>query len=152
MTKPKLFAAGGAHIDRRGRVAGPYIPGASNPGIMREEVGGGVFNALRNAARRGCAGALLSVRGGDMAGDAVANAIGEAGIADLSATFLDRATPSAISRPSEPVEMVSISTTSSLAPSRMIEPLPNARSIWESAASRAFVLSTELSSTSRNMF
>ncbi len=94
MTKPKLFAAGGAHIDRRGRVSGSYIPGASNPGIMREEVGGGVFNALRNAASRGCVGALLSVRGGDMAGDAVASAIGEAGIADLSATFLDRATPS----------------------------------------------------------
>jgi sugar/nucleoside kinase (ribokinase family) len=94
MTKPKLFAAGGAHIDRRGRVSGSYIPGASNPGIMREEVGGGVFNALRNAVGRGCGGALLSVRGGDMAGEAVARAIGEAGIADLSATFLDRATPS----------------------------------------------------------
>jgi sugar/nucleoside kinase (ribokinase family) len=61
---------------------------------MREEVGGGVFNALRNAVERGCDGALLSVRGGDMAGEAVARAIGEAGIADLSATFLDRATPS----------------------------------------------------------
>lgn len=94
MTKPKLFAAGGAHIDRRGRVSGSYIPGASNPGIMREEVGGGVFNALRNAVGRGCGGALLSVRGGDMAGEAVARAIGEAGVADLSATFLDRATPS----------------------------------------------------------
>ena len=94
MTKPKLFAAGGAHIDRRGRVSGSYIPGASSPGIMREEVGGGVFNALRNAVGRGCGGALLSVRGGDMAGEAVARAIGEGGIADLSATFLDRATPS----------------------------------------------------------
>ena len=94
MTKPKLFAAGGAHIDRRGRVSGSYIPGASSPGIMREEVGGGVFNALRNAVGRGGGGALLSVRGGDMAGEAVARAIGEGGIADLSATFLDRATPS----------------------------------------------------------
>jgi sugar/nucleoside kinase (ribokinase family) len=61
---------------------------------MREEVGGGVFNALRNAARRGCVGALLSVRGGDMAGEVVGRAIREAAIADLSATFLDRATPS----------------------------------------------------------
>jgi sugar/nucleoside kinase (ribokinase family) len=94
MKKPKLFAAGGAHIDRRGRIDGPYIPGASNPGTMREEAGGGGFNALRNAVRRGCAGALLSVRGGDMAGEAVARAIRDAGIADLSATFLDRATPS----------------------------------------------------------
>jgi sugar/nucleoside kinase (ribokinase family) len=94
MTKPSLFAAGGAHIDRRGRIGSPYVAGASNPGTMREEVGGGAFNALRNAVRRGCGGTLLSVRGGDMAGEAVARAIREAGITDLSATFLDRATPS----------------------------------------------------------
>jgi sugar/nucleoside kinase (ribokinase family) len=89
-----LFAAGGAHIDRRGRIAGAYVPGASNPGLMREEAGGGAFNALRNAVRRGCAGALLSLRGGDLAGEAVGRAIHAAGIEDLSATFLDRATPS----------------------------------------------------------
>jgi sugar/nucleoside kinase (ribokinase family) len=94
VTKPKLFAAGGAHIDRRGRISGAYVAGASNPGIMREEAGGGAFNALRNAVGRGCAGTLLSTRGGDMAGEAVARAVREAGIADLSATFLDRATPS----------------------------------------------------------
>jgi sugar/nucleoside kinase (ribokinase family) len=61
---------------------------------MREEAGGGAFNALRNAVARGCAGTLLSVRGGDMAGEAVARTVREAGITDLSATFLDRATPS----------------------------------------------------------
>ena len=38
--------------------------------------------------------------------------------------------PSAMSRPSEPVEIASISTTCRSAPSRMIEPLPKARSIW----------------------
>ena len=70
------------------------MPGASNPGTMREEVGGGAFNALRNAVQRGATGALMSVRGGDAAGDAVARAIAEAGIADLSAVFLDRTTPS----------------------------------------------------------
>jgi sugar/nucleoside kinase (ribokinase family) len=94
VTKPRLFAAGGAHIDRRGRVSGLYVAGASNPGVMRVEAGGGALNALRNAVGRGCSGVLLSVRGGDMAGDAVARAVREAGIADLSATFLDRATPS----------------------------------------------------------
>ncbi|MGN6466809.1 MAG: carbohydrate kinase family protein [Rhizobiaceae bacterium] len=94
MTRPKLFASGGAHIDRRGRIDGAYVPGASNPGVMREEAGGGAFNALRNAVARGCAGTLLSVRGGDMAGEAVARTVREAGITDLSATFLDRATPS----------------------------------------------------------
>ena len=94
MPLPKILAVGGAHIDRRGQVAGPFVPGASNPGTMREDVGGGAFNALRNAVRRGAAGSLLSVRGGDPAGDIVARAIADAGILDLSAVFLDRATPS----------------------------------------------------------
>lgn len=91
---PVLLAVGGAHIDRRGQVSGAYVPAASNPGIMREDVGGGVFNALRTAARRGAAASLLSLRGGDAAGETVARAIREAGIADLSAVFLDRSTPS----------------------------------------------------------
>lgn len=88
-----VFAIGGAHVDRRGRIAQTFVPGASNPGVMREEVGGGVFNALRNMVRRGDRASILSLRGGDPAGDAVARAIAEAGIADLSAVFLDRATP-----------------------------------------------------------
>ena len=94
MVSSKLFAAGAAHIDRRGRVIGPYIPAASNPGAMSEEIGGGAFNALRNAVRHGAAGTMLSLRGGDMAGDAVAREIAARGIQDLSATFLDRTTPS----------------------------------------------------------
>lgn len=94
MTRPRLLAAGAAHIDRRGRVADAYVPAASNPGTMREEVGGGAFNALRNAVRHGIDGAILSLRGGDLAGEAVTRAIAAAGIDDLSATFLDRATPS----------------------------------------------------------
>lgn len=94
MTSPILFAAGAAHIDRRGRLAGAYVPAASNPGTMREEVGGGAFNALRNAVRHGVEGAMLSLRGGDVAGEAVARAIAEAGIRDVSAVFLDRTTPS----------------------------------------------------------
>lgn len=94
MTKPHLLAVGGAHIDRRGRVLGRYVPGVSNPGIVDEEVGGAAFNALRNAVRRGVTASLMSLRGGDTAGEAVQRAIAEAGIADLSAVFLDRATPS----------------------------------------------------------
>ena len=46
-------------------------------------------------------------------------------------------TPSARSRPSEPVEIVSISTARSRWPRRMTEPLPKARSICPIAASRA---------------
>lgn len=90
----KLIGIGGGHIDRRGRIAGDYVAGASNPGSMREDIGGGTLNALRNAVQRGLACSLVSVRGGDAAGDRVAHALAEAGIADLSATFLDRATPS----------------------------------------------------------
>ncbi|MGX5841303.1 carbohydrate kinase family protein [Mesorhizobium sp. ArgA1] len=90
----KILAVGGAHIDRRGQVSGPYVPAASNPGTMREDVGGGVFNALRSLVRRGVSASLLSVRGGDASAETVSRAIIEAGIADLSAVFLDRTTPS----------------------------------------------------------
>src|ERR1700676_1221736 len=48
-----------------------------------------------------------------------------------------------MSSPSEPEEMVSISIERSFLPSRITEPLPNWRSIWESAADRALVLSME---------
>ncbi|MCC2689988.1 MAG: carbohydrate kinase [Rhizobiaceae bacterium] len=92
--QPRILAVGGAHIDRRGQMSGAFVPGASNPGTMREDVGGGAFNALRSAVRRGATGALFSVRGGDAAGDAVAQALALSGIADLSAVFLDRATAS----------------------------------------------------------
>jgi len=93
-TRPHLLAVGGAHIDRRGQVTGTYVPGASNPGVLSEEVGGGAFNAARNAVQRGLAVSLVSVRGGDAAGSRVAEAIQAAGIADLSAVFLDRTSAS----------------------------------------------------------
>ncbi|TIT21588.1 MAG: carbohydrate kinase, partial [Mesorhizobium sp.] len=88
---PTILAVGGAYIERRGRVAGAFVPAALNPGTMREHVGGAVFNALRWAVRRGVSASLLSVRGGDALGDTVLRAVTEAGIADLSAVFLDRA-------------------------------------------------------------
>ncbi|RWM29510.1 carbohydrate kinase family protein [Mesorhizobium sp.] len=93
-TSPRILALGGAHIDRRGQVSGAYVPAASNPGVMREDVGGGVFNALRSVVKRGVSASLLSVRGGDAAAETVASAIAGAGIADLSVVFLDRTTPS----------------------------------------------------------
>ncbi|MEO5324244.1 carbohydrate kinase family protein [Mesorhizobium sp. CC13] len=94
MTAPKILAVGGAHVDRRGRMTAPFVPGASIPGSMSEDVGGGAFNALRGAVQRGATGAMMSMRGGDAAGDAVAAAIAASGIEDLSTIFLDRATPS----------------------------------------------------------
>lgn len=92
--RPRLLAIGGAHIDRRGQVTGDYVPAASNPGAMIEDVGGVVFNALRTSVRRGVAGALVSLRGGDGAGEQIARTIAEAGIEDLSATFMDRSSAS----------------------------------------------------------
>lgn len=71
-----------------------FVPGASIPGSMREEIGGGAFNAVRVAVRCGAATTLMSMRGGDGAGLRVAEAIAADGIADASAVFLDRATPS----------------------------------------------------------
>jgi pseudouridine kinase len=89
-----ILGIGGAHVDRRGQVAVPFVPGASNPGVMREEAGGGTLNALRAIRREQLATTLVSVRGGDAAGETVARALAEAGIEDRSAVFLDRATPS----------------------------------------------------------
>src|SRR5216684_3223258 len=54
-----------------------------------------------------------------------------------------------MSSPSEPEEMVSTSIERSFLPSLITEPLPNWRSIWESAADRALVLSMEDPSTIR---
>src|SRR5271169_3314253 len=56
-----------------------------------------------------------------------------------------------MSSPSEPVGIVSISTAFWFLPRRMIEPLPNARSICASAASSALVLSTKVPSTTRRL-
>jgi pseudouridine kinase len=89
----RIFAVGGAHIDRRGRMSAEFVPGASIPGSMREDIGG-VFNAARAAVRRGTAATLMSVRGGDASGQRVAEAIAAARIDDASVIFLDRATPS----------------------------------------------------------
>ncbi len=89
-----MLGIGGAHIDRRGIMTADYIPGASIPGTMFEETGGGVFNALRVAVQFGVSATLISVRGGDAAGEAVALEARRAGIEDLSATFLDRTTAS----------------------------------------------------------
>ncbi len=90
----RLVCIGGAHVDRRGRVFSRFIPGASNPGAMREDAGGGGFNALRTAAACGIEPQLVSVRGGDAAGEFVASAVADAGIDEVTAVFLDRRTAS----------------------------------------------------------
>lgn len=94
MLPARLLAIGGAHIDRRGIMAAPFIAGASVPGAMHEEVGGGAFNASVNAVREGVTVTLVSLRGGDAAGQQVATALAEHVITDLGTTYLDRTTPS----------------------------------------------------------
>ncbi|WP_158284759.1 PfkB family carbohydrate kinase [Oricola cellulosilytica] len=88
-----LLGIGGAHIDRIGRVSGDHRPAASNPGRLITTVGGGTLNALRTARLRGVERvALISARGGDADGLQVEEAVADAGIADMSAVFLDRQT------------------------------------------------------------
>lgn len=88
-----ILVLGGAHIDRRGRISGQTAPGASNPGTWREEAGGGGFNCARNLARLGHLVTMVSPRGGDAEGEAVARAAAAAGVIDQPFTFLDRRTP-----------------------------------------------------------
>lgn len=90
----KILVLGGAHMDRRGRIFGDTAPGASNPGAWFEEPGGGGFNAARNLARLGFDVRLISPRGGDAAGEIVAEAARSAGVDDRPFVFLDRKTPS----------------------------------------------------------
>lgn len=94
MTGRTILVMGGAHVDRRGRIAGETAPGASNPGAWFIEAGGGAFNAARNLARLGHGVRLISPRGGDADGAIVAAAAEAAGVEDTPFTFLDRATPS----------------------------------------------------------
>src|SRR5690242_11460845 len=55
-----------------------------------------------------------------------------------------------MSRPSEPDEIASTSIDLSFLPSFITEPLPNWRSIWDSAADSAFDLSMDEPSTIRS--
>lgn len=89
-----LLGIGGAHADRIGQVRVHSGAGVSDPGVMREWVGGCLANALREAHARGVSPCgIISARGGDSAGAAVESALAEAGLADHSAVFLDRRTP-----------------------------------------------------------
>lgn len=90
----RILAIGGAHIDRKGWLKAPHVPGASNPGRWETEPGGGAFNAARNLSRLGHQVTMISPRGGDEHGELVARAATEAGVEDSPITFLDRATPS----------------------------------------------------------
>lgn len=94
MNRPCVLVLGGAHIDRRGRILGETVPGASNPGRFMVEPGGGGFNAARNLGLLGLRVRMVSPRGGDADGEAVGEAAAACGVEDQPFVFLDRRTPS----------------------------------------------------------
>lgn len=89
----RILVIGGAHLDRRGTVAGPVHMHASNPGSWRDQAGGGGFNAACSLSRIGHSVTLIAPRGGDDAGETVAEAARRAGLDDRPLVFLDRTTP-----------------------------------------------------------
>src|ERR1700730_17148558 len=60
-------------------------------------------------------------------------------------------TPSAMSRPNEPVGIESTSYVAPASPKRMTEPFPNCFSIWLSAAARAFLRFSSMGSPQQSV-
>ena len=89
----RFLVLGGAHTDRRARLIENARMGASNPGHWEEEHGGGALNAARSLVQLGHTVRLVSARGDDPAGMAVARTIKAAGILDMSEVFPGHATP-----------------------------------------------------------
>lgn len=85
----RLAALGGAHMLR----GYDLLDEASGGGTHVERCGGAAFQAASSWVTLGHEATLLSLRGGDSAGRAVADAAEEAGIEDASVTFLTRASP-----------------------------------------------------------
>src|SRR5262249_48803807 len=71
---------GAAHIDRLLRTNGTAILGASNPGHMRDTVGGVALNIASALARLGVPTRLVTRLGQDETGNRVFKAITDAGI------------------------------------------------------------------------
>lgn len=88
-----LVGVGSVFWQRDGQFDSLSPEGPFGSGSFSEAVGGAMFHALAAAVRKGADAALLSLRGGDMAGERIAGAVTDAGIADLSAVFLDRQSP-----------------------------------------------------------
>jgi pseudouridine kinase len=71
---------GAAHIDRLLRTNGPAILGASNPGHMRDTVGGVALNIASTVARLGVSTRLVTRLGQDESGNRVFKAAIDAGV------------------------------------------------------------------------
>lgn len=79
----RVIVIGGANVDIKGRSAGPYIGGTSNPGEVTMSAGGVGRNIADNLARLGVTVSLLTVLGDDANAQFLRHACSEAGI-DLS--------------------------------------------------------------------
>ena len=80
MTDFPVLVIGAASLDRKGRVTGPIIPGASNAGIVRRSLGGVARNVAENLARLGVQVSLMTALGDDPAGQEVWGHARNAGI------------------------------------------------------------------------
>jgi pseudouridine kinase len=75
-----VLVIGAASLDLKGHVTGPLHPGASNPGLVRQSVGGVARNVAENLARLGVSVALMSAIGDDAMGQTVLRQAREIGI------------------------------------------------------------------------
>jgi len=89
-----IACIGGAHIDRHGVLAGPLVPGTSNPGRLSTDFGGVASNVAENLLRLGQRVSLVSRVGGDEAGRRVIGHLAGLG-ADTSLVTTSRSLPTA---------------------------------------------------------
>lgn len=92
----RIFVAGAVLVERTGQLSGAFQKGAAVPGPVTCAVGGPAYRAALALRQYGADVALFSARGGDADGAMMAGALLAAGIDDLALTWLDRASPSAL--------------------------------------------------------
>ncbi|HEY1494382.1 MAG TPA: carbohydrate kinase family protein [Candidatus Solibacter sp.] len=90
----KIACVGGAHIDRHGLLAGPLIPGTSNPGAVTSGFGGVARNVAENLSRLGREVLMVSRVGDDETGRAVVSHLNSLGIDTSPVTISARPTAS----------------------------------------------------------
>jgi pseudouridine kinase len=79
----KVIVIGGANVDIKGRVSGPYLSGTSNPGVVTVSAGGVGRNIADNLCRLDVEVSLITALGDDANGRFLRQACAVAGI-DLS--------------------------------------------------------------------
>ncbi len=80
MSDSPVLIIGAASLDMKGRVNGPLVPGASNPGTVQRSLGGVARNVAENLARLGVNVSLMTALGDGVIGKMVLQQAVEAGI------------------------------------------------------------------------